>query len=109
MPVSRHGPPKRYPNRRNITLRCDAKVWERTQAVTAMLPGVSVSDVVEEFLDGYATNMEQLGVAVEAMGDTPEERLAALHEWAAAIVGQGVLKLSREVFAFEAEEGERST
>jgi antitoxin component of RelBE/YafQ-DinJ toxin-antitoxin module len=102
----RHGPPKRFPDRKNVTLRCSAEVWERAQRVVAMMPGVSMSDVVEDSLDRLATSLEPLVAQFEGMTDR-DEALAAIDAWFAAVVGQGVLEFSRESAEFRTKKEEK--
>ena len=102
----RHGPAKRYPDRKNVTLRCSASVWERAQRVVAMLPGVSMSDVVEDSLDRLATSLEPLVEQFESFTDR-DEALAAIDAWFAGVIGQGVLEFSRESAEFRTPKGEK--
>lgn len=94
--MSRKGIPKMYPDRKNVTLRCSADVWARARVLTDMLPGVTLSDIVEDILRRYVESMELLQVRVEGLEDR-DQVMAALDQWFADLVGQQMLQFVRDV------------
>jgi hypothetical protein len=102
--MARYGATPTLQNRRDITIRCDREVYAQARTLLEKVPGVALSDVVEDFLRDFIRRMTPLIEQLQTV-TTREEALPIMERFAAETIGQGMLQLTRETTAFLDKEG----
>ena len=97
--MNRRGAPRTRPERKNVTLRMQAHVYDSARDLVAQMPGVSLSDIVEGFLIDFTDKISPLLAQVREI-ETTEEALRVMDAFAANTMGQGLLQFSHERAAF---------
>ena len=93
--MAKRGAVPQHANRKNVTLRIDRDVYAQAWRVVELMPGVSMSDVVEDFLREFGEGLLPVMLQMQGVEDR-DEALGLVQEMFAGMLGQAALAFVRD-------------